>query len=87
MMSQDNISKHRALVDSNEFQRALDYAQMQYVRGIVDTAPTEVTGATYMAASASLFQRIVGVHEFIGVLRTLSEVPPPAAPRVNDNLS
>jgi hypothetical protein len=87
MQSEQNISKHRQLVDSPEFDRAIDFAQMQYIRGLVETAPQDISGTTYMAVSASLFQRVVGMQEFVKVLRHLAETPPPMTPKANDNLS
>lgn len=87
LQSKDFIAAHRDLMDSEEFQRSVDCGLAQYIRGLVDTAPGDVTSSTYMAASASLFQRVVGVHEFLSVLRNLSEMPPVKTPRANDNLS
>lgn len=87
LQSKEFVEKHRELVDSDEFQRAVDYGLAQYLRGLVDTAPNDISSSTYMASSASLFQRVVGAHEFLSVVRNLSEVPPPPSQKVSDNLS
>lgn len=66
--SGDNITKHRKMVDSGEFQRACDFAMLQYTGGISG----EITdGTTAMAVGLKL----LGAQQFLQVLRNLSEAP------------
>lgn len=75
------------MLDTPEFQRALDYAQLQYLRFLCDTAPADLAGGNQVQASAFAFQRLQGMNDFVAQLRSLSETPPPPAPKVSDNLS
>lgn len=80
MQSQDNISKHRKLVDTREFERGCDFALLEYQRQVTNDARDGNT-----AAAAAL--KIRGALEFLHVFRTLSEQPLRASPViVSDNL-
>lgn len=75
-LSGENISKHRNLVDSNEFQRAIDFAMLEYASIVA----MQVKEANSAAASGL---RILGAHEFVHILRNLSEkteIPKSVAP-------
>lgn len=82
--SKDNCTKHRTLVDSAEFQRALDFAHLQYQIEVIN----QNRDFNSCAAGAMKLQ---GALEFIGVLRNLAEPPPPlpvrTAPPANLNHS
>ncbi len=65
--SADNVSKHRDLIASREFQRAADFALLQY-EVILSNTPLDNFN---MAASAHF--RLLGAQEFLQVLRTLGE--------------
>lgn len=69
MQSPDNISKHRELVESREFQRALDYATLEYQLLLA----REVQANPQMAGGQGF--KLTGATEFTAVLRTLSEMP------------
>ena len=76
-VSSDNVSKHRDLVDRNEFQRGADFALLQYSAELTEkeSNPT-VIGL-----------KIAGAHEFLKTFRLLSEKPDlKPMPRPNDNL-
>ena len=64
--SSDNISKHRNLIGTHEFQRAIDLALLQYA---LDLSKTEAS-----LASATHW-RLLGAQEFIFTLRNLAEMP------------
>lgn len=64
-------NKHRELVVSDHFLRALECAKDQYQRDLAKgTVPD-------MATSAAMFQRIIGVEGFIEVLLNLAEESKP----------
>jgi hypothetical protein len=76
--SPDNITKHRDLVDRNEFQRGCDFALLEYQAELCDKEnnPT-VVGL-----------KIAGAQEFLKVFRLLSEKAQlKPIPRPNDNLT
>lgn len=62
----DNISKHRALISTHEFQRACDYALLDYQ----STLAKQMTTANDAAANHF---KITGALEFIQAMRTLGE--------------
>lgn len=78
--SQDNISKHRDLVEDPRFQRAIDTAMLQYQRQISATPPSQ-----YEAMCNGIAMK--AVIDFCELLKRLSEktVIPPRTPP-NDNL-
>jgi hypothetical protein len=65
--SADNVSKHRDLIQTREFQRAVDFALLQYAAKLHD----ETNGNLNVAAGAHL--RMTGAHEFLFTLRNLAE--------------
>jgi len=65
--SQDNISKHRDLIQTKEFQRASDYALLQYAARLQQ----ETDGNLNAAAAAHL--RMTGAQEFLATFRNLGE--------------
>ena len=78
MASNDNITKHRNLVDSREFERAADFAMMEYTAQL----------AQRESNSAIVGLKIVGALEFLKEFRLLSEKPEiKPLPKVSDNLS
>ena len=79
-MSPDNISKHRDLIATREFDRACDFALLEYQGHL------SVASKTQMDAMESGY-KAKGAIEFLAVLRTLGEQPQRAEPRVDpDNL-
>lgn len=78
--SGDNVSKHRDLMDSPEYQRAIDFGLLQYVaavsQGITD-------GNTAMAAGF----KILGAVELLSTVRMLSETPMPVVVAPVPNLN
>lgn len=65
--STDNIKKHRDLIQLREFERACDYALLQYSSRLQE----ETNGNLNSAAAAHL--RMTGAHEFLATLRNLAE--------------
>ena len=81
MESGNNISGHRKLVDSSEFQRAEDFAMREFTAEQMNKF-----GDANGAAAAAL--RIQGAHLFMQTFRLLSETPKiAAAPKILDHLS
>ena len=70
------ISKHRDLIASREFERAIDFAFLQYQSQLTQIDLVNLN----LAASAHL--RMVGAHEYVQVLRNLCESVT-VQPRVN----
>lgn len=80
MQSGDNVSKHRDLVDSGEFQRAADFGMLQYCAYLA-------TQVTDFNSAASIGFQLRGAHDFLLTMRNISEAPPPLPARANsDNL-
>lgn len=80
MESADNISRHRSMIDSREFQRGLDFALLEYQHQCM-----RLVNEPNSAASMGL--RLRGVYEFLDVFRLLGEnVKITAVPRVQDSL-
>jgi len=77
--SGENISKHRALLESREFHRAIHYAKTQYWRQLAMATPDN----NYAMAMG---WKMIGVEEFLAVLMNLSESPPAPSAAVNNNL-
>jgi hypothetical protein len=71
--SSQNISKHRDMVESTEFQRACDFALLQYTALMTQTALDN-----FNIAAACHF-KLAGAQEFILTLRTLAESATPSA--------
>lgn len=66
--SETNVKAHRHMVDSQEFERALHYATLEYQRVLCENS-------TDMSAAAASHFRLKGAQEFVHVLRNLSETP------------
>jgi hypothetical protein len=85
--STNNITAHRKMVELPEFDRGIDFAKLQYLQYLTDTAPADLMSQNYLAACAACFQRVMGMNEFVSVLRNLSETPT-LPPKVgSDNLT
>ena len=81
MSSGTNISNHKRMVESAEFQRALDVAKAHYIRALHHAAPNNLDSPNFASAAAMSFERIQGMEDFIHVLVTLADVPPPLPDR------
>lgn len=66
--SGDNISKHREFLQTKEFERAIDWALLQFQFRLCEEG-----GDLNQCASKHL--RMQGAHEFILTLRMLAETP------------
>lgn len=66
--SGDNISKHREMLQSREFERAIDWGLLQYSKMLCDEP-----GDLNQCASKHL--RMQGAHEFVRVMFNLAESP------------
>lgn len=75
--SSDNISKHRDLVDSTTFQRACDFAMLQFSMAV---ATTPMTAEDVSIGAAGL--KLRGAHDFLSIFRNLSEAPQKPSPIV-----
>ncbi|HUD73899.1 MAG TPA: hypothetical protein VMQ76_02425, partial [Terracidiphilus sp.] len=54
---------------------------------LCELAPKDVDSSSNIQASAACFQRILGMHEFIGVMKKLAEPRPTiTAVKTGDNL-
>jgi hypothetical protein len=84
MSSGNNISAHRKMIESPEFQRAIDYAKSHYTRALHASAPKAMDSPNFASGAAMSFERIQGMEDFIHILFTLSETPPPLPDRRND---
>jgi hypothetical protein len=73
--SQDNVSKHKRLLDLPELQRALDFALMEYQGRLSFEAGTE--GANAQLTAMAAMYKLKGVLEYIHVLKNLAEKPIP----------
>lgn len=76
--SDQNISKHREMVDRNEFQRACDFALLEYQAKLCQQEPN----------AGIIGVKIMGAQEFLKEFRLLSEKAElKPLPRVSDNLA
>lgn len=73
------IKEHHALVDSPEFERAADYAMLQYTNALNGKV------ADAISASAVGF-KMQGAIEFLMIFRKLGDTTPIPTPRPQDNL-
>lgn len=78
--SQDNVSKHRHLMESTDLQRGLDFALLEYQGQIANETTTD-QGAAFAAAF-----KLKGALEFLNVLKYLAEPPIVLPNRVSENL-
>lgn len=87
--SQANISAHRRLMDSTEFQKAEDYTMLEFVRAVCVMAGShDLNGAGADQAAAASFHMIMGAHQFMEVFHRLAEpyAVKPAAQEKDGNL-
>lgn len=69
-LSADNVTKHMEMIGSREFERACDFAMLQYQQNVVVNAEPNPNGAL------AGFFRLLGAQEFLSELRRLA-IPPP----------
>ena len=81
LQSVDNISKHRDMLENRVFERAVDYALMQYQLQLSAWTTENPQNAAYAGL------KMCGAQEFLHTLRTLSEVPALPTPPANQNLN
>lgn len=75
-----NVSKHKKLLEDHSFERAIDFAILQYNRELANRN-TDQYQAIKMAA------KLEAIQEFVLILRTLAEKPMSfTVPRVVDHL-
>lgn len=75
------VNQHRELVGSDAFERACDFALLNYSQRVMTDARPDGNGA------ASGFYRLLGAHEFLRELRMLAESPTQTSSKVDqDNL-
>ena len=67
--SPDNVSKHRALVESRDFDRACDFGMLEYTMRLAKVVSDDPRKAAYMGL------KLAGAYEFLVQMRTLSEKP------------
>ena len=85
--SNDNISKHRKLVDSPEYQRSIDFARLEYSRILAESANDQtkamVAGIKMQAVEEFLIQlKWLGeVEEVRPALRVVDTLPDPSTPK------
>jgi hypothetical protein len=80
------VEGHNRLIESPEFQRAIETSKAQYLRALHGVAPSVLGDNPNPAAaniSALLFQRIQGVEDFCAILFNLAE-PVPEMPKPSD---
>ncbi len=69
-LSDQNISKHRTMVDQPEFQRACDFAMLQLA---YDLTVKNLSEEERMMGAAGL--KLRGAHDFMEILKNISEKP------------
>lgn len=80
LQSNDNVSRHRAMLESREFERASDFSMVQYCAFIAESVKDANT-----ACSAGF--KLQGAFEYANTFRMLGEQPKMPAPVAkNDNL-
>lgn len=77
----NHVQRHRDMIASPEFERAADYAMLQYSSKLA-TSMTSPTFNDY----ATMGVKITGAKEFLQELRMLAESPQMPTPVVVDNL-
>lgn len=76
--SNNNIAAHRDLVDRNDFQRACDFALLEYQAKLCEQEPN----------AGIIGVKIMGAQEFLKEFRLLSEkMELKTLPKISDNLS
>lgn len=78
--SNQNISDHRALVETRTFQRACDYALMEY------QAQLAIQASENPQLAGAVGLKLAGANEFLMTLRLLSEMPRIVSKPVIQNL-
>ena len=76
----ENVTRHRDLVASPEFELAIDFGLLQYQAQLASTVNADFNGMAAMGL------RLLGAQEFVRTLRMLSESPTIPDVRVADNL-
>ncbi len=69
-LSDQNISRHRTMVDQPEFQRACDYAMLHFAQAL---SLTNLSEEERTMGAAGL--KLRGAHEFMEIFKNLSEKP------------
>lgn len=87
MSSNNNIASHKRMIESPEFERAMQFAQLQYMRRLHEIAPDKLDAPGFAGAAAMCFERLQGMEDFIKILNTLADAVQLPEPRVlQDNL-
>lgn len=82
-LSNEHVTQHRNLVDSESFERACDVAIQQYSSALCSVPLTQEE-----AVMGSIGLKLRGAHEFLTILRNLAEKPKEPSPIVRlDNLN
>jgi hypothetical protein len=82
------VKAHARMVESQDFQTAIDVAKSHYIRRLHDVAPTDLNAPNFMSAAAVSFERVQGMMDFIDILINLGEHnPPPAMVKDDINLA
>lgn len=80
LQSAENISRHRAMLETREFERAADFSMNQYCASLSETVKDANT------AVAAGF-KLQGAFEYANTFKMLSEqAPRPTAPDIRGNL-
>lgn len=78
--SADNVSRHRALLETREFERATDFSLLQYCAALSESIKD-------MNSAAIAGMKLQGAFEHAHTFRNLGELPPrPPIAIVKDNL-
>lgn len=78
--SQDNLKKHHALVDSNDYARGVDFALLEYQSQLALKCSND-------AAAHGMGVKITGVLEYLEVFKRLADVNVvPTHTRIQDHL-
>ena len=78
--SNENVSRHRAMLETREFERANDFSLVQYCAALSESVKD-------MNSAAIAGLKLQGAFEFAHTFRNLGEMPPVAkAPVIKDNL-
>jgi hypothetical protein len=74
------VTKHRAMIESEAFEAAVDFAMLEYERQL------SMIPFDNFNACAAAHLRKVGAHEFLQLLRNLCETAVAPTIKLNDNL-
>jgi len=88
MSSNQNIASHKRMIETSEFQRAIQVAQLQYVRVLHNLAQGKnLNDPGFATGAAMCFERLQGSQEIIDIMLKLAEpMPTPEVRVVGDNL-